>query len=155
MKSRRYGDFGDAAAGSANSTMRVVLAVLQRLLAPYLPFVTDEVWSWWQEGSVHSAAWPTEDDVLEAIGAPNADAYGLYLRTTEVLAAIRKKKSERSLSAGAQLDQVVIRNNEDLEQRLGPVLSDLRAAVRADAVEFMDDTMFDIEITPKVQERGA
>jgi valyl-tRNA synthetase len=117
--------------------------------------VSDEIWSWWQPGSVHAAPWPTEAEVLEPIGDRNADAYGLYLRTTEVLAAIRKKKSERTLSAGAQLDRVVIRHNENLEQRLSPVLSDLRAAVRADALEFMDDTMFDVEITPKLQERGA
>jgi valyl-tRNA synthetase len=155
VKSRRYGDLGEEAAGSANSTMLVVLSVLQRLLAPYLPFVTDEIWSWWQEGSVHSAPWPTEDETLEAIGAGNVDALKLYVRTTEVLASIRKRKSEHGLSAGAQLDRVVIRNNEGLEERLSPVLSDLRAAVKADAVEFMNDTMFDVEITPKVQERGA
>jgi valyl-tRNA synthetase len=155
VKSRRYGDFGEAAAGSANAAMLIVLGVLQRMLAPYLPFVTDEVWSWWQEGSIHSAEWPTEAGVLEAIGIGNPDALALYVRTTEVLASIRKRKSEQGLSAGAQLDRVVIRNNEDLQQRLNPVLSDLRAAVRADAVEFMDDTVFDVEITPKVQERGA
>jgi valyl-tRNA synthetase len=155
VKSRRYGDFGEAAAGSANSTMLVVLSVLQRLLAPYLPFVTDEIWSWWQEGSVHSAPWPTDAEVLHGIGNRHAEGAELYRRTTEVLAFIRKRKSERGLSAGAQLDRVVIRNNEGLEQRLSPVLSDLRAAVKADVVEFMDDTIFDVEITPKAQERGA
>ena len=155
VKSRRYGDFGEAAAGSANATMLVVLSVLQRLLAPYLPFVTDEVWSWWQEGSVHAAAWPTEAEVLGPISQRDAAAYGVYLRTTEVLAAIRKKKSERSLSAGAFLERVVIRCGGDLQQALAPALADLQAASRADAVEFVDDTMFDIEITPKVQEGGA
>ena len=155
VKARRYGDFGEGPAGSANSTMLIALSTLQRLFAPYLPFVADEVWSWWQPGSIHVSRWPTEDEILGAIGAGNADALTLYIRTTEVLASIRKRKSEQGLSAGAQLDRVVIRNNEHLEQRLNPALSDLRAAVRADAVEFMDDTTFDVEITPKVQERGA
>jgi valyl-tRNA synthetase len=155
VKSRRYGDLGAEAAGSANSTMLVVLSVLQRLLAPYLPFVTDEIWSWWQAGSVHSAPWPTEDETLEALGAGNPDALALYVRTTEVLASIRKRKSEHGLSAGAQLDRVVIRNNEGLEQRLSSVLSDLKAAVKADAVEFMNDTIYDVVITPRAQERGA
>jgi valyl-tRNA synthetase len=155
VKARRYGDFGEGPAGSANSAMLIALSTLQRLFAPYLPFVADEVWSWWQPSSIHVSRWPTEDEILEAIGAGNADALTLYVRTTEVLASIRKRKSEQGLSAGAPLDRVVIRNNEDLGQRLNPVLSDLRAAVRADAVEFVDDAMFDVDITPKVQERGA
>jgi valyl-tRNA synthetase len=158
VKSRRYGDFGEAAAGSANATMLIALGVLQRLLAPYLPFVTDEVWSWWQDGSVHAAAWPTEDEVLQAIGVKDPGAYGLYVTTTQVLAAIRKKKSERSLSAGAFLERVVVRCGGDLEQTLGPALADLRAASRADAVEFVTDAAFDVEVFPKApspQERGV
>jgi valyl-tRNA synthetase len=158
VKSRRYGDFGEAAAGSANATMLLVLSVLQRLLAPYLPFVTDEIWSWWQEGSVHAAVWPKEEEILEHIGGRNPDAFKMYLRTTEVLAAIRKKKSEQNLSAGAALTLVTLRNNEGLEQKLGLGLSDLRAAAKADALRFVDDSFFDIDIVAKVvpsQERGA
>jgi valyl-tRNA synthetase len=158
VKSRRYGDFGEAAAGSANATMLVALSVLQRLLAPYLPFVADEVWSWWQAGSVHAAPWPTEAEVLEAAGGTNPDAYALYLKTTEVLAAIRKKKSERSLSAGAFLERVVVRCAGELEQTLKAALADLQAASRADAIEFVADAAFDVEVFPKPappQERSA
>jgi valyl-tRNA synthetase len=158
VKSRRYGDFGDAAAGSANAAMLVALSVLQRLLAPYLPFVSDEVWSWWQPGSVHAASWPTEAEVLEAIDATDPGAYDLYLKTTDVLAAIRKKKSERSLSAGAFLERVVVRCGGDLAQALQPALADLQAASRADAVEFVADPGFDVEVFPRPtppQERSA
>ena len=155
VKSRRYGDFGEAAAGSANAAMLVALSVLQRLLAPYLPFVADEVWSWWQAGSVHAAPWPTEAEVLEAAGGKNPESYDLYLKTTEVLAAIRKKKSERSLSAGAFLERVVVRCGGDLAQALKPALADLQAASRADTVEFVAGAAFDVEVTPRVQESGA
>src|SRR3954452_1832907 len=65
VKSRRYGDHGAAAAGSANSALLMSLSALLRLFAPYLPFVTEEVWSWWRPGSVHAAQWPTPDELFE------------------------------------------------------------------------------------------
>jgi valyl-tRNA synthetase len=154
VKSRRYGDFGPEAAGSANSAMAVALSTLQRLFAPYLPFVADEVWSWWQPGSIHVAAWPVDAEILGSIARPDETAVALYVRTAEVLGAIRKRKSEQKLSAGAQLDRVLIRNNEGLDQRLRPVLDDLSTAARADAIEFAVDATFDIDIVAKAQERA-
>jgi valyl-tRNA synthetase len=155
VKARRYGDFGEDAAGSANSGMLLALSMLQRLFAPYLPFVAEEVWSWWQPGSVHGSPWPSEHEIAGAIGAPNADALTAYVRAREVLAAIRKRKSEQGLSTGAQLDRVLIRNNEKLSDRFPSVWPDLRTAVRAETIDFIEDTVFDVEIVPKVQERGA
>ncbi|HET7697685.1 MAG TPA: valine--tRNA ligase [Vicinamibacterales bacterium] len=158
VKARRYGDFGEAAAGSANSAMLLALSTIQRLLAPFLPFVTEEVWSWWQPGSVHRAAWPGEADITAAIGSGTADARALYTETTAMLGAIRKSRSELGFSGATQFDRVRVRTGEDLNSRLGPVRAELRTAVRADELEFVQDqglAAADVQFFPKAQEKGA
>ncbi len=59
-----------------------------RLLAPILPFVTEEVWSWWHDGSVHRAPWPASDELPDFSGDP-----AVLDAAAQVLAAIRKSKT--------------------------------------------------------------
>ena len=119
VKARRYGDHGDEGAASANSAMQITLDVLLRLFAPYLPFVTEDVWSWWREGSVHQAAWPVSDDIVSRLGVRDADAERALGLATDILGDIRKKKSEGQKSMRTPVTRVAITLPDDMRGLAG------------------------------------
>jgi len=80
------------------------LSVLQRLFAPHMPFCTDEVWSWWQSGSVHRAAWPKPTTRRESVD----DAEALLDTASAVLSEIRRTKTEAKVSQRAKVSSVVV-----------------------------------------------
>jgi valyl-tRNA synthetase len=148
-KARRYGDFGEEAAGSANATMVIVLSVLNRLFAPFLPFVTEEVWSWWQEGSVHRAPWPDAGEIAAAIPARSQEHLNEYEQVSELLGEIRKRKAEARLSPAAPLERVVVRTDQALGTRWSSEsLTDLKSAARAASLEFEPAAAFEVSIAP-------
>ncbi|MBB5785003.1 valine--tRNA ligase [Nonomuraea jabiensis] len=98
VKARAY-ESGPAAA-SAHAALRQALDVLLRLFAPFLPFVTEEVWSWWREGSVHRAPWPA---LPRGAGDPAVLAVA-----SDVLGQVRKAKSEAKLSMRAEVSRLTV-----------------------------------------------
>jgi len=140
VKNRAYGS--SAASVSAQATLRSALSVVQRLLAPFLPFVTEEVWSWWQDGSVHRAAWPdsppTSGDqaILDAVG--------------QVLAAVRRAKTEAKLSPKAPVAVVRVGGPSafvDAVRAAGADLCDAAAVARLD-VAVAPDVAISVELPP-------
>ena len=131
VKDRAYGGQGEEAAGSARAALRIALDVLLRLLAPFLPYVTEEVWSWWHDGSVHRAAWPSVDETATTSPAGGAarDA-GLLGAVGEALAGIRKVKSEAKVGMRAEVSSIVLAGPAAWVGRVRAAEADLRAAGR-------------------------
>ncbi|NNU27289.1 valine--tRNA ligase [Isoptericola sediminis] len=97
VKDRAYGADGTVTADtlSARTALAIALDVMLRLLAPFIPFATEEVWSWWRSGSVHRAEWPTARPLRDA--AAGVDPTGLTA-AGHALAALRKLKSAAKVS---------------------------------------------------------
>jgi len=104
VKTRAYGEAAPGGTDSARATLALALSALHRLFAPFLPFVTEEVWSWWQEGSVHLAPWPE----ATAVG-PHAAADGSVLTVAaEVLGAVRREKTANKRSMRARVSLLTV-----------------------------------------------
>ena len=127
VKDRAYGERGEAPAASARATLRLALSVVLRLFAPFLPFVTEEVWSWWQESSIHRAAWPESAEFADA--APGGSPRVLDA-ASGAIAAVRAAKSAARLSMRAPVRTLVVTGRREHLDTLRQVLADVSAAGR-------------------------
>ena len=125
VKQRAYGAHGEGGAASAVGALRIALDVLLRLFAPFLPYVTEEVWSWWRGGSVHRASWPTAED-LGTVAAQGDTA--VYELGAEILTAVRREKALQKVSLRAAVELVTVNDRPERLELLRHVERDLTEA---------------------------
>ncbi|WP_340539589.1 valine--tRNA ligase [Nocardioides sp. GXZ039] len=126
VKERAYAEEESTARDSARATLVIALDVQLRLLAPFLPYVTEEVWSWWQEGSIHRSSWPTVTELGSAAAADPA----MLEAVASALAGIRGAKSTAKVSMKTPLSRVEITGPAEAVEAIGRAEADLRAVGR-------------------------
>ena len=134
VKTRAYGETQDSS--SARVSLHRALNIVQRLLAPMLPFATEEVWSWWQSGSIHRAPWPTTVETLAGFTAA-PDAVDDLDAICTVLGVIRRTKTEAKVSQRAEVAKLVVTAEAKTVSMLQANLLDLRNAGSLQAIEFV------------------
>ncbi|CAN5691204.1 valine--tRNA ligase [soil metagenome] len=144
VKGRAYGAAGEGPAASAQAALSVALSTLLRLFAPFLVFAAEEVWSWWQEGSVHRAPWPSADELRAA--AVDGDPLVLSV-AGDVLGRIRKAKSEAKRSMRADVDLVVVHDSGERLAALGRAADDVRDAGKVARLDVGESTVADVAVS--------
>ncbi|WP_336631195.1 MULTISPECIES: valine--tRNA ligase [unclassified Microbacterium] len=126
VKERAYNQT-DAGQASAALALRLALSTLLRLLAPVLAFATEEAWSWFEDGSIHTAAWPEplgfdgDPEVLTAVSA--------------ALIGIRRAKTEAKASQKTPVARLVLAAPDAAVARLTLAEGDLKAVGRIAQLE--------------------
>jgi valyl-tRNA synthetase len=112
VKTRSYGEASEAGPASARYALALGMSVMLRLFAPFLPYCTEEAWSWWQPGSVHRAPWPSGPELAAAAG-PDARPEVIEA-VSVVLGAVRRAKTEAKGSMRSKVTRCVVTGPAEL-----------------------------------------
>jgi valyl-tRNA synthetase len=140
VKVRAYGGLGGSGQASAQTALRTALSTYQRAFAPYIPFATEEAWSWWQQGSVHSQPWP------QTLSVHVPTTGGGLAAATHALTAVRKAKSESQRKLRAPITSATIYDTPENLAALTSVLGDFRAAANINDLELRTATEFALDL---------
>jgi len=143
VKTRAYGEGEPAPAESARATLALALSILLRMFAPFIPFVTEEVWHWWQAGSIHRATWPTP---AEFAGRADGDAAVLSV-AGEVLSSVRRSKTAEKRSMRARVAELVVSGPPSVVVAVEAARGDLIDAGGVDQMTVQEAQEFSVSIT--------
>lgn len=141
VKKRSYADEDTPGRRSALATLNQSLKMFLRLFAPFLPFITEEIWSWryakaeGRDGSVHRANWPTASE-YSALG--EVGVAGCYNAGVEVLTKIRSAKTEGKRNLRWPVESLRVRGSSDALTALKAAMNDVIGAgsVNPDGISY-------------------
>jgi valyl-tRNA synthetase len=140
VKERAYGTAADAThetQASAVLALRGAIDVLLRLLAPFLPYATEEVWAWTHDASVHRASWPTRAD----LPVDQAET-GLLAAVGQALIGIRGAKTAAKASQKTPVTRAVVQAPAGVRELVERAAVDLAAVGRIQDLSFVDGDEF-------------
>ncbi|HVR30881.1 MAG TPA: valine--tRNA ligase [Thermoanaerobaculia bacterium] len=135
VKVRSYQEEDTPGRRSATAALHLGLRVFLRLFAPFLPYVTEEIWSWrfaagaGAAGSIHLGPWP---EVSEMAAARGPDTPESFAAAAEVLGHIRGAKTRAKRNLRWPVVRLEVRGPTGGLRALEAVLPDI---LRAGAVE--------------------
>ena len=137
VKARLYEPetYGEESKRGAQATLHRVLLDVLKMLAPFMPHVTEEIY---QQGlrervgevSIHVTAWPDGEDLRD-----HDDTEALDM-AVDVVTAVRKYKSENNLSMGSELASLVVGVDLSVKPKYESVEGELRSTTRAKEIRF-------------------
>lgn len=126
---------------SACATLRLVHRALLRLLAPFIPYICEEVWHWAYSSdadmheAIHRSPWPTLTE-FDAIAAPKCEQ--AYKATVVVLDAVRKAKAEANVSMAAPVALVTVTTTPDEKAALETTLDDIARMLKIEKIDLVE-----------------
>jgi len=149
VKARAYGEYGDERAASAQHALRMALSTIQRLFAPFLPFVAEEVWDWWNDNSIHTASWPDTDGLRAAADGTGTGPSDV---ATEALSVVRREKSEAKRKLRTPVISATFAATQAQLDLLDLVIDDVKAAGMIESVTTGTATdRTEIEVTAQLE----
>ncbi|TDW31328.1 valine--tRNA ligase [Cryobacterium psychrophilum] len=137
VKERAYGEPG-AARDSAVAALRTALSTLLRLFAPFVPFATEEAWSWTNDESIHRAPWPIVSELISEDAGASRGNIALLDLASRALTGIRRGKTDAKASPKTDISSAVIRGTTPEVGLLALAAADLKAVGRIDELIFVE-----------------
>jgi len=142
VKSRTWGEKATAEElrlkASAVHALRFGLKTFLKLFAPFLPYTTEEVWSYGfqdESKSIHHAAYPGVSD-FEGIQAGDPEVFDAAMAAQSV---INQQKTVSKVSIARPVVQVSLRANSRTIERFLPAHRDVMGASKVEKIEWVQD----------------